>query len=201
MRICTCLAIGLLALGPVANAATIVFDSDPFAGTDVLDQPGRQIVGGLGPSIDFNIATDVFAFDPVIFGVNQVLFANGLAADLPPSGINVAVLQDTGTPLLAGTAANRIADAIEEDGPGFFIYFNTNLDLPRLVYSTNLNDNTADLAVLARMVNLSGPGGFAQLPSFTAANFEAIPEPSTLSMMLASALLCGLGARRWRARA
>ena len=34
-------------------------------------------------------------------------------------------------------------------GPGFFIYFNSGLDLPRLVYSTDLSDNTADLKVLA----------------------------------------------------
>ncbi|HMF78060.1 MAG TPA: hypothetical protein VK604_20555 [Bryobacteraceae bacterium] len=47
------------------NATTFSFVSDPFAGSDALTTPGRQIVGG-EPSISFSPASDVFAFDLAI---------------------------------------------------------------------------------------------------------------------------------------
>jgi hypothetical protein len=51
---------------------------------------------------------------------------------------------------------------------------------PRLACSTDLNDNSADLKILARMSKLSGQTGRDLLPIFTEANFALIPEPSTL---------------------
>ena len=81
--------------------------------------------------------------------------------------------------------ANRITTA----GPGFFIYFNQGLDLPRLVFSTDLNDPTADLKILFRMTNLTGQGGRDAMPTFTASNFEftTVPEPSSVLIMTAGA--------------
>jgi len=191
----------LLGFSASAEAVTFSFVTDPFAGTAVLTTPGRQVVGG-EPFVSFSIASDVFAFEPTIFGAgDQILFANGVAANLPTGGVNVVVLQTTdddanpATPFAAGNAANLIAAQITSPGPGFFVYFNSGLDLPRLVYSTDLSDSTADLKILARITNLAGQSD--ALPTFTAANFAMIPEPSTLLLVAAFG---ALGAARQRLR-
>ena len=197
----------LLTLSAGANAATFTFDADPFAGSTALTTPGRQIVGG-EPFISFSIATDVFAFEPTIFGAgDQVKFANDVVGNLPTSGVNMIVLQTTdndGNPATAfgaGNAANLIADQIALSGPGFFVYFNSGLDLPRLVFSTDLSDNTADLKVLARMTNLSGRSDL--LPTLTSSNFAMIPEPSSFVLLTAAGAIWIFGGkgRRWRFRA
>ncbi|MCL4814947.1 MAG: PEP-CTERM sorting domain-containing protein [Vicinamibacteraceae bacterium] len=181
-RIVCSLALAMtLALAATANAAVFRFGTDPFAGSDALTTPGRQIVGGEA-FISFSIATDLFSLDPRVFGVgDQVQFFNGLAGNVPPSGANIVVLQDTPDPFAAGLAATVIADRVTTPGPGFFIYFNSGLNLPRLVYSTDLSDATADLKILFRMTNLTGQP--AALADFTAANFELVPEPSSLALM------------------
>jgi hypothetical protein len=202
-----CVAAVLLTLSATATATTFTFNTDPFAGSDALTTPGRQVVGGEA-FITFNIATDVFALGQAVFGVgDEVLFANDVAGNLPTGGVNVIVLQtfdndgDPTTPFGAGNAANLIADRITSPGPGFFIYFNQGLDLPRLVFSTDLNDSTADLKILFRMTNLTGQGGRDAIPTFTAANFAiTVPEPSTLLLLLAAGVLWACGhARRKRA--
>ena len=199
-------AVLLLALGTTVNAATISFLTDPFAGSTALTTPGRQIVGG-EPFVSFSVASDVFLFDPAIFGVgSQVLFANNTAGNLPTSGVNVVVLQTTdddanaATPFGAGSAANLIANQITSPGPGFFIYFNSGLNLPRLVFSTDLNENTADLKILARMTNLAGDT--SALATFTSSNFQMIPEPSSFILMTAAGVLsaCAYAVRRRRSR-
>jgi hypothetical protein len=119
---------------------------------------------------------------------------------LPTGGVNVVVLQsldndaNPATPFAAGNAANLIAAQITSPGPGFFIYFNQGLDLPRLVFSTDLDDNTADLKILFRMTNFAGQPG--ALPTFTASNFAFVPEPSTLLLITAAGALWGLWLRR-----
>lgn len=200
-----CVAAAFLSLSAAANATTFSFVTDPFAGSDALTTPGRQVVGG-EPFITFLTASDVFAFAPAVFGVgNQVLFANDVVGNLPTSDVNVVVLQTTdndanpATPFGAGNAANLIADQITGLGPGFFIYFNSGLNLPRLVFSTDLSDNTADLKILARMTNLAGLSD--ALPAFTASNFALVPEPSSsLLLMVAAFWGCGSSLRRQRAR-
>lgn len=204
--------VAFLSLSTTVNATVISFETDPFAGTDALSTPGRQIVGGES-FVDFAIASDVFAFDPSVFGVgNQVLFANDLVGNLPTTDLNVVVLQtldndsDPTTPFGAGTAANLIAAQITDPGAGFFVYFNSGLDLPRLVYSTDLSDNQSDLKILARMTNLTGQGGRDALPTFTASNFamitdsSSVPEPSSLSLMAAAGGLWGFTYMRRRRR-
>ena len=167
-------------VGGTAEAATFSFNTDPFAGTTALTTPGRQIVPPAGSElfISFNPATDEFKFDSLIFGINEPLvFASGAAASLPTSGAEVIVLQEFGPPMAAGIAANLIAARVTSPGPGVFIYFNTGLGVPRLVYSTNLDDETADLAVLARLTNLNA----TSMTQFSADNFD-VPEPATLAL-------------------
>jgi hypothetical protein len=101
----------------------------------------------------------------------------------------------------AGVAANLIAAQITSDGAGFFVYLNSALGVPRLVYSTNLNDNTSDLKILARMTNLDDDA----LPQFTEANFVidadvAVPEPSAFFLTMAAGGLLLAGARFGRVR-
>jgi hypothetical protein len=188
-----CSAVALLALSSTAHASTFRFDTDPFAGTNVLTTPGRQIVGG-EDFISFSIPTDTFSLESTVFGVGSTVnFVNAASANLPAGGANVIVLQtfdDDANPLTpfgAGNAANLIASQITTSGPGFFVYFNQALDLPRLVFSTDLSDNTADLKILARMLNLNGQDGRNAIPTFTAANFaitSAVPEPSSFFIIL-----------------
>lgn len=187
------LAAALFSLNSGAYAASFKFLSDPFAGSTALTTPGRQVIGG-EPSIVFDPATDQFVFGKSAFGIGNLVFASGLAASLPATGVNVVVLQDVGPPMNAGLAANLIADRITDSAPGFFVYFNTGLNLPRLVFSTDLGDNAADLKIVARLTNFLGdPAGMAAL---SAENFTATPEPSSIALVAAGMALAGWAARR-----
>lgn len=184
-----------------AEAAVFRFDSDPFAGSSALTTPGRQIVGNEA-FIDFSPGTDVFSLASDVFGVDpSVNVFNGLGADIPDTGINVIVLQDSTVPFNAGAAANLIAGRVSTPGAGFFVYFNSGLDVPRLVFSTDLSSNEADLKILFRMTNLAGAAGRAQLPAFSTENFEisAVPEPAT--MLLVALGLATAARRRFSASA
>lgn len=187
-------ALTLLAFSSVAEAASINFGTDPFEGTAVRNIPGRQVVGGEF-FVSFHTSNDTFVFDETAFGIgNQIHFANGLANTIPSTGVNVVVLQNLDndanplTPFGAGNAADLLAGQITQHGPGVFVYFNSSLNLPRLVYSDDLASNTADLRILARMLNLLGQEGINALPTFSAANFDisgaqAVPEPSGIELM------------------
>ena len=75
-------AVGVI-FSTAASATVFTFATDPFAGSAALTTPGRQVVAG-EPSISFSIATDVFALDPGVFGIGNIInFASGLAGTLP----------------------------------------------------------------------------------------------------------------------
>src|SRR4051812_37404995 len=108
----------LLALSSVASATTFTFDTDPFAGTNVLNTPGRQIVTG-EEFISFSPATDVFSVRSSVFGVGSDLhFFNGSAPLIPAGSENVIVLEtfdndnNAQTPFGAGNAADLIASQV-----------------------------------------------------------------------------------------
>jgi len=201
----TILSLGAAALmlGASAQATTFTFSGDPFAGSTAPTTPGRQVVGG-EPFIEFSAPADVFSFEGSFFAfVADIGFANGTIGSIPAAGTNVAVLRtfdddnNAATAFGAGNAANLLAEQITTPGAGLFVYFNSGLNLPRLVYSTNLSDNTADLKILARMTNLSGQSG--ELANFSAANFQfltAVPEPATWATMILGLGLVGAAARR-----
>ena len=189
--------------------ASISFGTDPFEGTTVRNIPGRQVIGGEF-FISFHTATETFVFNGPAFGLSDLRFANGPTGSIP-SDANVVVLQTTDnddnplTPFGAGNAADLLATRITVAGPGLFIYVNSSLNLSRLVYSDNLSSNTADLKILARMLNLDGQTGLNALPTFSASNFvlpetSSVPEPSGLLMMGGGMALLALGAFRRRSQ-
>ena len=185
-----------------ASGNTVTFASDPFAGSTALTTPGRQVASNnelFLPS--FNIALDQFVVDNTFFNVGSIVyFGNDFASNLPVGGLNVIVLRDTdndanpATAFNAGSAANLIAARVTTPGAGLFIYWNSSLNVNRLVYSTNLDDNTADLSVLARITSPTGQDAIAELPRFTAGNFAIIPAPSAAALLG----LAGIAAARRR---
>ncbi|MGF1543331.1 MAG: beta strand repeat-containing protein [Parvularculaceae bacterium] len=183
-----------------AGADAFSFDGDPFDGADV-SAAGRQIVGGEDDIADFDFAEDFYLLNATDFDVSgDVSFAavdaNDPGAVVPP-GANVIVLLnsdndgDPSTPFVAGTAANQIADLVDDDGAGFFVYFNSNLDINRLVYSTNLNDADADLSIVSRQSDLTGMDAINALALFSEDNFQfedvQVPAAGTTSVPDASA--------------
>ena len=165
------------------------YGGDPFEGRDV-SAPERQIIGGEDFITDFTFnenavgnsrfSRDSYRFNAADFDINgninfASLNANAEDASIAP-GTNVVVLLnsnngDPNEPFLAGTAANQIAELTSEDGAGFFVYFNSELEVNRLVYSTNLNDADADLKILSRQTDLTGQDAIDALNDFSADNF------------------------------
>jgi hypothetical protein len=198
----------LVACNTIAGAASITFDIDPFEGSTVRSTPGRQVVGG-ELFIGFQTTTQSFVFDGPAFGLSDLRFANGATGSIP-SNANVIVLQTLDndnnplTPFGAANAADLLATRITVAGPGLFVYFNSSLNLPRLVYSDDLSSSTVDLRILARFLALNGqtgPGTANALPAFTASNFElretsSVPEPSSFLMLGGGIVLLGLGVVR-----
>lgn len=126
---------------------------------------------------DFTDGEDRFVFDTSDFNVSgNKKVSNALAADLR-DGANVIVLRDTdndgnaATAFNAGAAATLIADNLDTDGAGFFVYWNSALGINRLVHSANLNDATADIRVLGNIEGPTGLDAIAALEDFGARDF------------------------------
>ncbi len=159
------------------------FSGDPFDGADV-SAADRQIIGNEDTIEDFNFAEDTYQFNAGDFGITGDVSFAAVDANDPnaqiPAGANVIVLlnsdndADPGTPFLAGTAAGQIANLVDQPGPGIFVYFNSNLQLNRVVYSSDLSDPTADLSILSRQTDLTGQDAIDALASFSADNFQFV---------------------------
>ncbi len=158
-----------------------VFAGDPFDGEDVSES-GRQVIQNEDQITDFDFANDRYRLNSTNFNIagDTVNFlsldANAAGASISDDA-NVIVLQnanndDPNTPFNAGAAANQIAALTNVSRAGFFVYFNTNLGVNRLVYSSDLSDANADLNVLSRQTDLNGDAAITALSNFTANNFE-----------------------------
>lgn len=160
-----------------------VYSGNPFSGEDV-SAPERQIIGNEDAILDFNLSQDIYRLNATDFGVvGDVNFAtldgNTTNASIKPETNVITLLNSDNdnnldTPFLAGTAANQIAELTTEDRDGFFVYFNSDLQLNRLVYSTNLNDASADLKIISRQTDLIGQNAVSALTEFSADNFEFV---------------------------
>jgi hypothetical protein len=164
------------------------------------------VVGGELFIADFDPTVDIIRVDPNVFKIDPAVnFFNGLASDLSTGGLNVIVLQDIdadGNPANgvlnnAVLSADLIAARVTEPGAGFFVYFNTGLNLNRLVYSTDLSSSASDLKIIARFTGDKGADAIAALPQFSATTFQAaVPEPAAWAMMIMGFGLVGGAARR-----
>ena len=190
-----------------SQAAIVSFNANPFANSAVTLNDGiRQITAVNQIQLaSFDVANDAFAFNRDVFGLGSSLtFVNALASALPAGGADVIVLQNGNDPANptaafgAAAAANLIAAALD-DGialDGFFVYFNSVLGVNRLVYSTNLSVNTADLSILARINSPTGSNAISALPTLRAENFAAVPEPSSYALALAALMGVAVVSRR-----
>ena len=157
------------------------YADNPFQGEDVSD-PERQIIAEEDFITDFDFTEDRYLINARDFKIDgnvdfTAVDSNDADAAIEP-GTNIVTLlnsdndNDSDTPFIAGTAANEIAELTTEDGAGLFIYYNSDLKLNRLVYSSNLNDADADLKIISRQTDLTGEDAVDALGDFSADNFD-----------------------------
>jgi Ca2+-binding RTX toxin-like protein len=149
-----------------------LFAGKPFTGTAVTAANGIQVFGKADELQDYQIGTDKFALDTSDLGISQINFQKGNSNQISGNS-NVIVL--TNTFAAAGVAAKAIADNANVNAKeGVFIYFNTNLQKSRLVYSENLGAG-GKISVLGNLNNQLGATGIANLANFTANDFSLVP--------------------------
>jgi hypothetical protein len=148
------------------------------AGRDTVTFDATSLGSAPDTLSDFDVAQDRFLLDAAGFNVTGPLkVQNALAANIVNNGSNVIILRDSdndadpATVFNARSAAQLIGTAVNADGAGFFVYFNSALNLNRLVYSTNLNDGAAPLTVLGAVGTTTGQAAIDQLALYGSSNF------------------------------
>ena len=126
-----------------------VYGGSYSEGEDTSASAG-QILGEQDSITDFDLTKDGYLFNAPDFGIVDDVNFVGVDANAPDAlinpGTNVVALLNTDndnnpdTPFVASTAAEQIADLTSEDGAGFFVYHNSELELNRVVHSLHLND-------------------------------------------------------------
>ena len=205
LRSVLALAAAATAVATGAQARIFHFDTDPFAGTTALQTPGRQVVANELFIPTFDLANDRIEVDADVFKLDGGIRAfTGFASDIPDENFNFVVLRTldadgdptNGNQMAAPLAANLIAAQLSHSGAGFFMYFNSALNLTRLVYSTDLSRPDADLKIIARFQDESGPAGVEALAQ--GGPQLSVPEPATWAMMTMGFGLLGGAMRRAR---
>lgn len=151
----------------------------------------------------FDTAEDQFLIDTASFGFDEsFVFLNSLATGVNDVA-NIIVLQDADddndptTVFNARSAARLIGANTDEARGGFFIYFNSALNINRLVYSTDLSDGEAGFQIVAAILDPTGAAAIAALPGFSAANFDVAPVPLPgAAILFGSAIAAGAFRRR-----
>ncbi|NWG70765.1 MAG: hypothetical protein HXY23_04025 [Parvularculaceae bacterium] len=154
----------------------------------------------------FDTANDLYRIFADTFGVSgDIVFQNVLASGGNVlDDVNVIVLQNaddddnSATAFNARSAATLIANNTNADRAGFFVYFNSVLNINRLVFTPNLNDALAAFTILAANQSPTGADAIALLPTFSVANFEfsEVPLPGALPLFIAGLGAGGLAAAR-----
>jgi Ca2+-binding RTX toxin-like protein len=175
---------------------TFVYDETAFAprvegGAGRIAGDGvRQVVNAANTAtnnvLDFN-DDDRFQFDAHALGLDHFAFANAARVD---GTTDLAQIHGDDNVVVVGgfanaaLAANAIATASDFHGAGVFVYFNTTLQVSRVVFSEDLGGNTAavdangnhvgtgDIDVLFALRNLTGAEGLAHQSLFQADNFS-----------------------------
>ena len=148
-------------------------------GQDAVVYTATQLLSPPDQLSDWQVRADQFSLLASDFGIGRDLsFINARAADLPTTGVNVIVLQDSdddndpNTGFNARSAARLIGAQIETPAPGFFVYFNSGLGVNRLVATEDLSDGEANFTVLAAINTRMGNAAIRTLPRFREANFS-----------------------------
>ena len=176
-------------------AASAVFFTGVASAAQIPVQLGQANV-----EIDnLDVDEDVFVIDTA-FGLGDLVFDNQFFGDgsVLADDVNIVVVQNSsnedGSVFNAGSAAALIAASTEASRPGFFYYFNSALNINRLVFDEDLSQPGFTTVVIAAL-NPTGNDAIAQLPLVTTDNFVEAPLPAA-GLLFGSAFAAAAFRRR-----
>lgn len=148
-----------------------VYKGNPFANGEPGGTAAIKVLNQPDVIADYAIGVDQFILDASDLGIETITFQKVTSAAITGNS-NVIVLLDNFA--AAGAAAQAIANNPNVTArEGVFVYFNTQLQFSRLVYSSDLANGGA-ISVLANLTNQSGPTGISNLNNFSANDFGSV---------------------------